>query len=102
MHYDIVLVGVYAYASRLCEPPVEKFLCGIMSRFCYGYPMDDMVRGVVRPFSVIYYRICRVRTGDECHGGNDIALTAVRHGTFAQNHAMSVFYIPPDDIFRRI
>ena len=76
VHDDVVSVGVYAYASGLRESPVKEPAGCIVSGFVHSYPVDDMIRGVIGPASVVYGRICRVRSRYESHCGDDPAVLA--------------------------
>ena len=96
VHDDIVLMGVDAYASAPAEGPVQKSHGCIMSGFPDRNPVDYVVRRFIRPFSVIYFCVCGVRSGNECHRGKDISAFS------AQDHAVSVRDICSDRHFRRI
>jgi hypothetical protein len=43
VHYDIVLVGVYAQRRRMHECPFEKFFCCMVARLMDGDAMYHMI-----------------------------------------------------------
>ena len=76
VHYNIVAVGVDAHCAGALKGPVEQTAGASFAGHTNCNAVNYMIGFIIEPRTALYYRVCRVGPGNECHSCNNGIIVA--------------------------
>ena len=76
VHDYVVAVGIDAHCAGALKGPVEQTTGASFAGHSNCNAVNYMIGFIIEPRTALYYRICRVRPGNECHSRNNGIIVA--------------------------